>query len=317
MSYKKIFWGVILILIGSLFILKNLGLIYFDWGMILSMWPLLLILWGISILPFKSSIKLILSLASIIIAFFIVNRFEERVYDGYGLWDKGIEFNFDGDRNWEDKEYNTYQWDQDQKLTADYKDKEYASLNFDAGAGKFVISGSSEDYLATFLRKGEGGKYSMTTQTEDNHQKIDFKLKTKTWSTDKNVENKVNLILHPAPLWDFDFDVGAAKIDFDLSALRTKKVDIDGGASSIDLKMGDHHNKTRVEVDAGASEVNIKIPEGSGCRVKTSTFLSGKSLKGFTEKGNGVYETSNYDNSAKKIDITIQAAISDINISRY
>ncbi|MCF8231487.1 MAG: cell wall-active antibiotics response protein [Bacteroidales bacterium] len=317
MSYKKIFWGVILILIGSLFILKNLGLIYFDWGMILSMWPLVLILWGISILPFKSGIKLILSLASIVIAFLVVNRYEERVYDGYGLWDKGIEFNFDGDRNWEDKEYNTYQWEQDQKLTAEYKDKKHASLNFNAGAGEFVISESSEDYLATFLRKGEGGKYSMTTQTEENRQKIDFKLKTKTWSTDKTVENKVNLILHPAPLWDFDFDVGAAKIDFDLSSLRTKLVDIDGGASSIYLKLGDRHNKTRVEVDAGASEVNIKIPEGSGCRVKTSTFLSGKSLSGFNKMDNGDYVTEGYEQADKKIEIKVQAAISDINISRY
>ncbi|MCF8307518.1 MAG: DUF5668 domain-containing protein [Bacteroidales bacterium] len=318
MSYKKIFWGVILILIGSLFILKNLGLIYFDWGMILSMWPLLLILWGISILPFKSGIKLILSLASIVIAFLIVNTFEDRGYGGFHPWDNGMKFHFDEeDYNREDKDYNTYQWDQDQKLTADYKGKKYASLDFDAGAGKFIITESSEDYLATFIREGKGGKYSMTTQTEGNRQKIDFKLKTKDWSSTNDADNKVNLIIHPKPLWDFDFDVGAAKIDFDLSGFRTKTIDIDGGASSINLKLGERHNKTHVEVDAGASEVNIKIPEGSGCRIKTSTFLSGKSLSGFTEKDDGNYVTEDYKEADTKIEIKIQAAISDINISRY
>lgn len=317
MSYKKVFWGIILIIIGSLFILKNLEVIYFDWEMILSMWPVLLILWGISILPIKSSIKLILSLASIVIAFLVVDQYEERVYHGFRLWDRDIEFHHEGDRDWKKEEYNTYQWEQGQKLTADYENKENASLDFDAGAGKFMISEASESNLATFIRKGDGGKYSMKTRTNGDRQYINFQLNTKDLSGDYKKDNTVNIILHPDPLWDFNFDIGAAKIDFDLAEFRTNKVDIDGGASSIDLKLGDRHDKTVVEIDAGASELNIKIPTGSGCKVKTSTFLSGKSLKGFTEKGNGEYETSNYDNSDKKIDISIKAAISDIKISRY
>ena len=317
MSYKKVFWGVILILIGSLFILKNLEIIYFNWEMIFSMWPLLLILWGISILPLKSGLKLILSLASIIIAFLVVDRYEERVYDGFHLWDKDIEFQYKGDRDWEDEEYNTYQWDNDQKLTADYEDKEYASLDFDAGAGKFIISQTSEDKLATFIRKGKGGKYSMKTRTSGNKQYIDFQLKTKDFPKGDDYKNQVNLILHPEPVWDFDFDIGAAKIEFDLAEFKTKKVDIDGGASSIDLKLGDRYDKTIVEIDAGASELNISIPEESGCRVETSTFLSGKSFDTFEDVGNGNYETSNYKSAGKKIDIKIQAAISDIKISRY
>ncbi len=317
MSYKKVFWGVILILIGSLFILKNLEIIYFDWEIIFSMWPVLLILWGISILPMKSGIKLILSLASIVIAFLVVDQYEEKVYNGFHLWDRDMEFNYKGDRDWKDEEYNTYQWEQGQKLTADYEGVEKASLDFDAGAGKFMISEASKDYLATFIRKGEGGKYSMKTRTNGEEQYIEFQLKTAKFSTKDDVDNSVNVILHPDPLWEFDFDIGAAKIDFDLSEFKTKEIDIDGGASSIDMRLGDRYNETVVEIDAGASELNIEIPRGSGCRVETSTFLSGKSLSGFKEVESNNYETSNYKEASHKIEIKIQAAISDIKITRY
>lgn len=59
MSYRKIFWGVMLVLIGTLFILKNVGVIFFDWVTIWRLWPLILILWGISLIPVKDYLKLI------------------------------------------------------------------------------------------------------------------------------------------------------------------------------------------------------------------------------------------------------------------
>lgn len=316
MSYRKVFWGVLLILIGSLFILKNLGLIYFDWGMILSLWPLLLILWGISILPVNSVAKLLISFASVIIALLVVNRYDD-MNRGWHFWDRDFKFQYKGDRDWDKDEYNTYQWEDGQKLTAEYENKKFASMDFDAGAGKFIIKEASEDHLATFVRKGKGGKYSMKTRTGDDKQYIEFQLKTRNIEREDNFENTVNAILHPEPLWDFDFDVGAAKIDFDLTPFKVQKVDIDGGASSIDLRLGDRYDKTAVYIDAGASELDISIPESSGCRLKKSTFLTGTSLSGFTKQDDGSYITENYETAKNKIEVKFQAAISDISIRRY
>lgn len=318
MSYKKLFWGVILIVIGVLFILKNIGVIYFSWSLLFNMWPLLLILWGISIIPIHALIRLGLSAAAVIGAFILVDT------DSYRhdfRWNKDhFHFKFDNDRSWEKEEKeedeHTYNWGESQKLTANYEDVDYASLEFDAGAGTFSIEGSDEDYLAIFHKKGNAGRYSMKTRTEDNHQHIDFKLKNKNIKIPENDYNAVEALLHTAPLWSFDFNIGAAEIDFNLSELRVKDINIDGGASAIAVKLGDRYEKTLMTINAGASDIELQMPQSSGARIKASTFLTGKDLKGFT-KQNGFYVTENYESADKLIEINLQAAISNLTVKHY
>jgi uncharacterized integral membrane protein len=46
MENRNIFWGVLLVAIGGLFILDNVDLINFSFSALISLWPLLLIAWG-------------------------------------------------------------------------------------------------------------------------------------------------------------------------------------------------------------------------------------------------------------------------------
>jgi len=57
MKFRNIFWGVILILIGVLFILQNLNIVDFEWVSLWRLWPVILVLWGVSILPANNWIK--------------------------------------------------------------------------------------------------------------------------------------------------------------------------------------------------------------------------------------------------------------------
>jgi|AntRauTorcE11898_2_1112593.scaffolds.fasta_scaffold00065_40 hypothetical protein len=317
MSYKKLFWGVLLIVIGILFILKNMGVVYFSWSLLFNMWPLLLILWGISIIPVHALIRLSLSVAAVIAAFALVDS-DSKHYRDF-RWNKNqFHFKFDDDKSWEQEkeEEHTYDWSKSQKLTANYEDVANASLEFDAGAGTFSIEGNSGEYLAVFHKKGNAGRYSMKTRTDGDHQHIDFKLKNKNIKIPDNEYNSVEALLHTAPAWDFDFNIGAAEIDFDLLELRVKTINIDGGASSISVKLGDRYKKTDMVINAGASDIKLQIPSGSGARIEASTFLTGRDLKGFT-KQNGYYVTDNYQSAAKIIDIRLQAAISNFSATHY
>ena len=47
----NIFWGILLIALGSLIALKNFGVINFQWLNFINLWPFLLIFGGIAVLP--------------------------------------------------------------------------------------------------------------------------------------------------------------------------------------------------------------------------------------------------------------------------
>ncbi|MDR1792139.1 MAG: DUF5668 domain-containing protein [Bacteroidales bacterium] len=77
MKYKNIFWGILLISIGVLFVLKALNIIAFTWGNVVSLWSLLLIWAGVCVLPLKDIVKLLLSLLILGVGIVLLVRFPQ------------------------------------------------------------------------------------------------------------------------------------------------------------------------------------------------------------------------------------------------
>jgi hypothetical protein len=319
MSYKKLFWGVLLIIIGLLIVLKNLDVIYFTWYSVLRLWPLLLVLWGISIIPVKDWIKLVSSLVVIVLAFILLSSYG---YDYQSKWfDWPFRYHFRSDRDMDDKKDRSEKKDYEYKsqtLTEHYDSAiNNAKLRLDAAAGNFDIVGTT-DQLIEFDKSGYLGDYSMTTQDLDDKYVVSISLIDGSIRTrGKNKGDQVNIRLNAQPVWDFDFDIGAASFDIDLSNFKTRDIEIDGGAASIDLTLGDEYENTYVNIDAGASSVTINIPEESGCKLYNTTVLSSKSLSGFDRINRNNYQTDNYDESDNKIEITVDAAVSSLTVLRY
>lgn len=306
MKKGNVFWGVILVVIGLLFVFKNFGFIYFNWWSIFNLWPLLLVLFGIAILPIKNIFKFLLSFIALI-AGIIIFSFSDSCFNNFR-----ITCNNDRYYSNDDDKYII----EEQVFTEPYNSNiEYAELQFDAVAGKFRIKNTTNDLLY-FNKEGRIGPYSLISKNLGNKQSIQFKLKNSHYRL-RNLKNDVNIRLNENPIWDFDIDVGAAKIDLDLSKFKTRKINIDGGASSIEIKLGDKHNKTKLNIDSGVSSIYIKVPESSGCEIFTSTVLSSKNLYGFDKYEKHTYRTPNFSMSENKIYINIDAAISSLNIRRY
>lgn len=307
MSYKKIFWGIVLIMIGILFILKNAGIVFISWHMVWSLWPVLIILWGISVIPVNGWIKLAASLVVVVAGFLLVQR--DPGNSDHFSW------RFDRHNDW-DNEWNDYDSTSNQQsLSETYNDSiRFAKLNFEVAAGKFLIHDTTR-LLIDLERKGSTGSYTMTSRDEDSIRILDLQFEQH--GNVHNFKNDVDMKLNQNPVWDLDLDIGAASIDFDLSRFKVNKLKVDGGASSIYLKMGDLLPRSDVEVDAGASSIKIHVPKTSGCEVITNTFLSSRDLKGFTKVENHRYQTPGFASSTKKIYISLEAGITSIDVTRY
>lgn len=313
MNFKKIFWGVMLVLIGTLFILKNLGVIYFTWHTIWRLWPLILILWGISLIPVKDYLKLIFSVVAIALSVLLVQKYDKTGYYNFG-WR-------DSDRGRNREQFDRDDWNDTSETQELFQPFDSAinrvELKLDAAAGEFRLEETApDDQLLTLFKEGSVGNYSMTSQDEYDVRTIELKIRESNAKI-RTRGNRVKLGLNTTPVWDFDMNIGAASIDFDLSNYKVGEIDLDGGASAINLKLGDRSDYTKLDIDAGAASIDIKIPESAGAELKIETALSSKNFPGFKKIEKGLYRTENYESAAKKIEIKIDAAVSSLNINRY
>ena len=312
MKYRHVFWAFILISIGILFMLNNFGVLEFGFRTLWSLWPLILILWGISILPIKDGIKIIALVVVLAFTVIFFNRISEK-----SSWFRFHNFHGFSDKDWEDDEDNstTYNY-QPQNLSVPFDSLTgKGELKLEAAAGNFNLQGVTSDFL-TFNKTGDIGNYSITTKDENGRKQINLSLEKSGVRHTVN-ENKVEIKLNDRPSWNLDFDIGAAEILMDLRDYKIDTTNIDAGASSIDIKIGDKNPLTVMVFNAGASSIKVEIPKESGCQIKSESFMISKEFDGFTKKGDGIYQTANFTTGKNKIFLTVKTAISKIEIIRY
>lgn len=301
-----------LVLIGILFILKNTGAICFNWHTVWNLWPLLLILWGISLIPVKDWIKISLSVLTVIITFFAIQR-----YGDNSRWN--WKFNWDDDKEIvkidRDNSDSEDLMDVTQTLVEDYDSAfPYAKLNLNIGVGQFEIKDTTSKLLV-LDRSGSQGTYSMTTDDQDSTRTINVSLNKAEFKGE--IKNEVRMRLNPNPIWDLGLNIGAAEVDFDLSGFKTRNINIEGGASDIEVKIGDLLPESFVNIKAGAASITVKIPKEAGAQITNNTFMASKSFEGFKKIDNHLYQTSDFGTNPRKIKINMEAGMARIDVVRY
>ncbi len=318
MKFRNIFWGIILIFIGILGILNNLDIVDLSWHKLLALWPVILILWGISVLPVKDLVKTLLVVVTLLLSLFYISteavdthgRFSSFGWHVHTFKDDDFYDDDTGDSLISGKNTGSF-------LIPFPENIKTASLVVDAVAGEFDLNDTTTN-LATFKinNKYLARKYTYFVKTQGDNAKVNITFKKHENIKLGRHEGKAVLKLNTKPVWSLKFNAGAADLEMDLSQFKVKKVDIDAGAASIDVKIGDKLKDVDVDIDAGASSITLRIPEKAACVIDVDTFLSDKTFDGF-EKKNGKYYSYNYENNDTVIKISIDSAVSDVNIKRY
>ncbi|MDO8549615.1 MAG: DUF5668 domain-containing protein [Ignavibacteria bacterium] len=311
MKTKHLFWGFLFITLGTLILINNFTSLDFYWLSIWQFWPLFLILIGISLLIKQETVRAILiSLTAIVLGAAIFSTFKlgwgyfrnEVIIDG----GNGIEIT-DEDKNFETKVFEE-----------SYKENiKYASLHFEAGAGSFKITDTTSS-LFYAISKGYDNNYTLTRSDEGENVKLHFENKKEGFFIfrGKN-KNRVNINLNTNPVWKMKFDIGAAATEFDLRQFKVEDLDIDIGAASLEIVLGDLLDSAKVEINAGASSIEISIPENVGCEVNADIVLSKREFEGFNKTRDDLYRTENFESSAKKIYMNIDTGVSSVKIKRF
>ena len=308
MKTKHLFWGILFISIGLLWLLDHFMQLFVDWNYLWKLWPIVIILWGASLMISNQIIRgIVTGLTAFLLAFAIFTS----VKYGFIHVGHGIEWTINDDNNSYKYGTNEYSEPYDNNYSK-------ATLNFNAGAGSFI---SNDTTTELFFAHAEGKKdnYTLSKSISDDNVDLNFDMnKGHIYFFHFNkTRNRVDFKLNTEPSWDLNFDLGAASVDFDLSPYKTEKISIDMGVASLKLKLGDRAEETNLSVDAGASSIDISLPEEAGCEIKTDISLSSKHLEGFKNIESDLYRTDNFDTAKKKIFISIDSGVSSIKITRY
>lgn len=314
MENRNVFWGVLLVAIGALFIFDNMDIIDFSFKALISLWPVLLVLWGISILPVKAIYKTVGALLIAVFALVYASTSDQNYWwediqsgtlkNGHVIWD-------DEDEVDEEESYYTFTFDEEGDAQI-----EEAKLVMDVAAGKFRIDDSTTEHIIDFDAYSNIGPYTSNMVTNGNTADIQIGLEDAFIKNGTN-KNRASVKLNPKIIWDINLDVGAADLRADLRKFKVRNIDIDGGASSINLKIGELLKEIHLKLDAGAASIKISIPENAGCKIDSESFLVDLDLDGFVKNEEGDHVTANFEESEQKIYIEVDAAISQLTVTRY
>ena len=298
MKSGRIFWGIFFVLAGLLLLADRYDFFTIGWEHLWRIWPLVLVCVGAAILLRGSRYRWVaLVLGGACLALLVASVLSLSWVGG----------------NWE-----THRDAREQTFAIPLgQTPGRATMEFEGGAGSLEMrSGDSSLFEAT--THASFGEYTFDYDSTGGRSniRVSFDGGNRKWRIGK-LDNYAIVRLHSRPAWNLDLNLGAAKIDLDLSQLTVERLNLNTGATRARIRLGDRAKEAEVEVNAGASSITIDVPESAGCELRIDAPLSSKHFRRFTKVGDGEYRSENYSSAEKKITISVHAGVSSVKVERY
>lgn len=307
---NKITAGIWFVFIGLILLLSNLDVINFNIWATLKYWPLLIVILGVNLMvqnkDYSTYIKIgcnVLFLGWILFVGLTTqsNSWQDSIFTNRQTsWTDG-----DNENEFSTQVSSPY----DSSATA-------ATFEFNGGAGAFNLQAEASEQL--IQASSPDKRVGLYLETLENVKKPRVTINAKPISKNRKKAGVVNINLQPNILWDLEFNYGAATIHGDLSKTNINKMEINTGASTLSLKLGNPKVKqAQIEINTGASTIDLQIPKEAAIMVKYSSILSSNRLDGFETNSKGLAKTAGYDQATLKYSIEIEGAANSFSISRY
>ena len=108
---------------------------------------------------------------------------------------------------------------------------------------------------------------------------------------------------------------GASLLNIDLKDVLATRLALKTGASSANVTMP-AHGVSLLDVEAGAASVNIRIPEMTAGRIRVKEGVTAVNVdtSRFPRLDSGIYQSSNYDSTADRAEIYLEAGLGSISV---
>jgi len=300
MYYRRpsLFWPIILIGIGVIFLLNNAGLIQGNpWSLIWQFWPVLLIVIGLDILfgrrsPVGSLISAVLALALV----------------GFVIWllVAGPALNLPGLNFGGELKQDTIEHPLGEIQSAD------VSIDFATGDNEVYALGDSSKLIEGDIRHygtlrfdvdESGSRADVTLGTEGAVSVLGFSS-TERWKVGLNQRVTYNL----------DINLGAGQAVLDLSRFNLSGATIDVGVGSAEVRLPSS-GKFTLEINGGVGSLRVIAPREIALRAEVNTGIG--SFDNHTRMrsvGGDAYETEGFRSADNAITLIVDVGVGSVTI---
>lgn len=286
--------GLVLIFIGLVYVGVYLGI--FDWVVwtnVWRLWPLLLVGTGLGMMVQNKFSKI-----GVLFIFLILVLFSF-----WMLWQQST-FNSSGNVSYRDV---------DEKIVDGI---EKGELDINLPIGDIRLSGPAD--TSQFLY----GK--VETRSIEHTYNVHVSGSTKNVSISSEgmhrayvgTNSLVELQMSNKIPYEVTLDVGKADLTLDFTSLIITKLDIETGASTMNVSFSDRAEHVDVIVDSGASTMSFTAPENVGVKINVHSGVSTTNFEGLEKQDEETYASDGYESAEKTINIIISSGVSTINFSR-
>lgn len=294
----SLFWPVLLIAAGVLFLLDNLGYADIDFGQLWRLWPVFIILAGLDLLLGRRSVvgNAIVALVSLL----VVGAVVWLAVGGPGLPGRD-------DRG----------GTPDMSIAEAVDGAERASLDLDFPSGTLRIDGQA----------GSGSLIEGALDTTGGHRPEWNITRTGSEATTRlsyvpgqapsgfNWGRGDEWVLHMGPgvNWDVRANLGAGTARLDLTGLALDSLNLNTGAGEATIILP-AEGDIRGSLNAGVGAVVLEIPGSMAVRLRVNRALAPLNVSSRYEKDGDVYTAGDWDNADNRVELSLKLAVGAITV---
>ena len=285
---------IILISLGVLFLLNNLGFIELNlWDVIMRFWPILLIAIGLDILIGRRSAWGAAIAAVVVLA----------------ILAGGIVF-FDNQAQW------TYA---SENFEIPLGNVEEATVSLDPALGYLLVDAlpkGSNVLLRGEIRPFSGEKIGKTVDISGTRATIDLRTEGVIvapffggWSDQPSWD----LALHPEVATDLFVDFGVGKAELDLQDLQIGEIHVEQGLGQMILLLPSADNMD-INLDGGIGEIRVVIPKDVGVRLRAGVGIGNVQVPSDFTRDGDFYLSPGYAAAENQIEMVIDLGIGSVQV---
>lgn len=297
---RSLVWPLILISIGVLFLLSNLGVVDWNvWSILWRMWPVLIVAIGLDLMFGRRSGVWQAITVAVLIGLFA---------GAYWLFDVT-------EKAWSGEKVV-------QTINHEVDGAEEADVTIKMNIGSLILGGlptSSDTFVSGKVEISEFEV--LTDDVQIRGDKLTYILSSEGrqyqpgWIFNRDIDNdkQWDLMFTPEVLINLNIDTGVGRTEIDLSNLQLADVDLNSGVGEVIVYLPDDGD-FQASIRAGVGKMEIYIPKDLAVGIFIDSGLGNVSVIGdFSQRGEN-YFSQDYSSSPDKVELYVDGGVGNIRI---